>query len=120
MLLPLASAFLAFLLPAKKPGAIRALALFATGVSLLLTLYIFSQFNRQDAGYQFVFTQEWLPSFGITLKFGVDGISMTLLLLGTMLYTALLALAAGRPAEAVGIVLAILPARWISRRIALT
>jgi 4-hydroxybenzoate polyprenyltransferase len=46
--------------------------------------------------------------------------SMTWLLLGTMLYTGLLALAAGRPLEAAAIVLAIAPARWISRRIALT
>lgn len=81
VLLPLAAAFLAFLFPAKKPGAIRALAIFATGVSLLLTLYVFSQFNRQDAGYQFIKSIEWLPSLGIHLKFGVDGISMTLLLL---------------------------------------
>jgi NADH-quinone oxidoreductase subunit M len=81
VLLPLASAFLAFLLPARKPGAIRALAILATGVSLLLTLYIFSQFKRQDAGYQFVYSLEWLPSLGINLKFGLDGISMTLLLL---------------------------------------
>lgn len=81
ILLPLASAFAAFLLPAKKPGAIRALAIFATGVSLLLTLYIFSQFDRQNAGYQFVKSIEWLPSLKVNLKFGVDGISMTLLLL---------------------------------------
>ena len=81
ILLPLASAFLAFLLPAKKPGAIRALAIFATGVSLLLTLYVFSQFDRGNAGYQFVFTHEWVKALGINLKFGVDGISMTLLLL---------------------------------------
>jgi NADH-quinone oxidoreductase subunit M len=81
ILLPLASAFFAFLLPAKKPGAIRALAIFATGVSLLLTLYIFSKFDRANAGYQFVFAHEWVKSLGINLKFGVDGISMTLLLL---------------------------------------
>ncbi len=81
ILLPLASAFAAFLLPAKKPGTIRALAIFATGVSLLLTLYIFSQFDRQNAGYQFVFAREWVKPLGIHLKFGVDGISMTLLLL---------------------------------------
>jgi NADH-quinone oxidoreductase subunit M len=81
VLLPLASAFLAFLLPAKKPGAIRALAIFATGVSLLLTIYIFSQFNRQDAGYQFVFSHVWVRSLGISFKVGVDGISMALLLL---------------------------------------
>ena len=46
--------------------------------------------------------------------------SMMLLLLGTMLYTALLALAAGRPWEAAAIAAAIAPARWIARRIALT
>lgn len=46
--------------------------------------------------------------------------SMTWLLLGTMLYTSLLALAADRPLVAAGIAAAILPARWISRRIALT
>jgi len=46
--------------------------------------------------------------------------SMTFLLLGTMVYTALLALAAARPVEALGIAALIVPARWISRRIALT
>ena len=46
--------------------------------------------------------------------------SMTRLLLGTILYTALLALAANRPIEAAAIAAAIAPARWIARRIALT
>jgi len=81
ILLPLAAAFLAFLFPADKPKAIRGLAIFATGVSLLLTLYIFSQFDRTQSGYQFVKSIEWLPTWKISLKFGVDGISMTLLLL---------------------------------------
>jgi 4-hydroxybenzoate polyprenyltransferase len=46
--------------------------------------------------------------------------SMTFLLLGTMLYTALLALAAGQPLAALCIAAAIVPARRISRAIALT
>jgi len=46
--------------------------------------------------------------------------SMLHLLLGTMLYTALLTLAADRPWQALAIVLAIVPARWIARRISLT
>jgi NhaP-type Na+/H+ or K+/H+ antiporter len=45
---------------------------------------------------------------------------MMFLLLGTMLYTALLTLAAGRWPEALGIALAILLARRIARSIALT
>lgn len=46
--------------------------------------------------------------------------SMLFLLLGTMLYTALLALAAGQLWVALAIAAAIVPARWIARRIALT
>jgi 4-hydroxybenzoate polyprenyltransferase len=46
--------------------------------------------------------------------------SMTYLLLGTMLFTALLALAADRPFECLAIAACIAPARWIARRISLT
>lgn len=46
--------------------------------------------------------------------------TMMHLLLGTMLYTALLCVAAGRPWEAIAIAAAIVPARWIARRISLT
>jgi NADH-quinone oxidoreductase subunit M len=81
VLLPLIAAFVLFLFPANKPGAIRAVALFATGVSLLITLALFASFDRTQSGYQFVHSIDWLPSYGCSLKFGVDGISMTLLLL---------------------------------------
>ena len=46
--------------------------------------------------------------------------SMTALLLGTMIYTSLLCLSAGRVAESLAVAAAIVPARWISRRISLT
>ncbi len=81
VLLPLIAAFVLFLFPARKPKAIRALAIFATGVSLLITLTLFGKFDRTSGGYQFVHSIPWLPSYGCSLKFGVDGISMTLLLL---------------------------------------
>ncbi len=81
IVLPLALAFLTFIVPASKPELIRSLALFGTGVSLLIILTVFANFNRLDSGYQFVCAMEWLPSLGVKLKFGVDGISMTLMLL---------------------------------------
>src|ERR1035441_8477898 len=81
VLLPLTTAFLLFLFPANRPSAIRAMAVFATGVSLLITLVLFANFNRHESGYQFVSSISWLPTYGCSLKFGVDGISMTLLLL---------------------------------------
>ena len=80
-LLPLVAAFVLFLFPAKNAKAIRAVALFATGVSLLCILTLLWDFNRNISDYQFVFSREWLPSFKCNLKLGVDGISMTLLLL---------------------------------------
>jgi 4-hydroxybenzoate polyprenyltransferase len=46
--------------------------------------------------------------------------SMTFLLLGTMLFTALLCLAAGRPVDGLAIAACVVPARWIARRISLT
>ena len=46
--------------------------------------------------------------------------SMMFLLLGTMLYTSLLCLTAARHAEALAVLAAVLPARWIARRISLT
>lgn len=81
ILVPLGAAFLAFAVPANKPGWIRALAVSATGLSLLLALVLFAQFDRQNPDYQFVFAIPWIPALNLALKFGVDGISMTLLLL---------------------------------------
>jgi NADH-quinone oxidoreductase subunit M len=81
VLLPLASAFLLFLFPARRPKLIRGLAIGATGASLALILAVFARFDRTQAGYQFVQKIEWLPKLGISFSLGVDGISMTLLLL---------------------------------------
>jgi NADH-quinone oxidoreductase subunit M len=81
VLLPLAAAFLAFLFPANKPKAIRWLAIAATGISLALYLTLFANFDRAQAGYQFVSKMDWIPQLGVSFHLGLDGISMTLLLL---------------------------------------
>ncbi len=83
VLLPLVGAFLLFLFPANKPQTIRAFAIAVTGVSLALILTLFVNFNRADAGYQFVKSWEWFSLGGapVSLKLGVDGISIVLLLL---------------------------------------
>jgi len=81
VLLPLAAAFLAFLFPADKPKAIRWLAIAATGISLALYLTLFANFDRTQAGYQFVSKIDWIPQLGVSFHLGMDGISMTLLLL---------------------------------------
>jgi UbiA prenyltransferase family len=77
------------------------------GVATLLALVPMSLFCRR---------MSHIPSWD---QRAIRG-SMMYLLLGTMLYTALLALAAGAIFPAMGIAACIAPARWIARRISLT
>jgi len=60
----------------------------ALGISLLvlaLGVYLWTQFNPAEAGYQFVETASWLPGLDIQYRMGVDGISLFLILLTLVL-----------------------------------
>jgi len=52
---------------------------------LAISFYIFRVFNTSQAGYQFVEQFNWIPQFGITYHLGVDGISLVLVVLTTIL-----------------------------------
>ncbi len=64
---------------AKAVGLLTSLATFA--LSLLLLFY----FDKQNEAYQFVEQRFWLSAFGIHYAIGLDGISLTLILLSTFL-----------------------------------
>ena len=61
-------------------------------IDLLLSLAVYLQYLLQHmSGYQFVEKYEWLPRLGISLHFGVDGISAPLVLLtGVVMFTGVL------------------------------
>ena len=50
-----------------------------------LAFYLWSQFSLVEPGMQFVERMEWMPTFGIDYAVGVDGISLLLVLLTTLL-----------------------------------
>ena len=52
---------------------------------LALSFYLFAAFDSSRAGYQFVEQYPWIPQFGISYHLGVDGISLLLVLLTTIL-----------------------------------
>ena len=54
-------------------------------IPLALSLYLFAAFQTGVAGYQFVERYAWIPQFGISYHLGVDGISLFLVLLTTIL-----------------------------------
>ena len=54
-------------------------------IPLAISLYIFAAFDPHSGAYQFVEHYDWIPQFGISYHVGVDGISLFLLLLTTIL-----------------------------------
>jgi NADH-quinone oxidoreductase subunit M len=63
---------------------IRAIALWTTVVTFLVSLLIWAGFNTGEPGFQMVEKREWLGS-GISYHMGVDGISMLFVILTTFL-----------------------------------
>ncbi|OWU83645.1 NADH-quinone oxidoreductase chain 13 [Oceanicola sp. 22II-s10i] len=58
-------------------------ALIATTLTFIVSLFILSGFNPEDTGFQFVEEREWL--LGLKYKMGVDGISVLFVLLTTFI-----------------------------------
>ena len=83
--LPLAGAVLIALGPREKPGLLRGIALTTSVVTFLLSLGLLTNFVAGEGGFQLVETRPWVPGLGITYRVGIDGISLFLVLLSTLL-----------------------------------
>src|SRR5262245_28823127 len=64
-------------------------------VPLALSFYLFAAFDAHSAEYQFVEQYPWIPQFGISYHLGVDGISLLLVVLTTILISLSLFYSAG-------------------------
>jgi NADH-quinone oxidoreductase subunit M len=88
---PMAAALIILMMPAQRKTEVRATALAAATFALLLSLWVYFTYDKGLAGYQFVEHYTWLPALGISLKFGVDGMSAPLVLLtGVVMFTGVL------------------------------
>ena len=56
-----------------------------TLINAALAIYLWNQFGLIETGLQFVERVAWMPTFGIEYAVGVDGISLLLVLLTTIL-----------------------------------
>jgi NADH-quinone oxidoreductase subunit M len=85
--LPLAGALLILFIRDEGDSArrnIRAVTLWTTVLTFLVSLFIWTGFDNSNPGFQFVEKTEWLDS-GISYHMGVDGISMLFVILTTFL-----------------------------------
>ncbi|MEX2454332.1 MAG: NADH-quinone oxidoreductase subunit M, partial [Rhodospirillaceae bacterium] len=60
-------------------------ALWASGITFVLSVLMVSMFETGTADFQFVEKVTWIPSLGISYHMGVDGISVLFVLLSTFL-----------------------------------
>jgi NADH-quinone oxidoreductase subunit M len=83
--LPLAGALLMLVFMRGRPNAYRTMALVTTIFTFALSIYIATQFRTGTADFQFVEDVPWIASLGVSYHVGIDGISLLLVLLTTLL-----------------------------------
>lgn len=63
----------------------KAVGLLTSLATLALSLILLAKFDFHQAAYQFVERQPWMMAYGITYYLGIDGISLSLVLLSSLL-----------------------------------
>jgi len=85
LFIPLAGFFFALFLPRRSPEASRRFALAVSLVAFVVSLGLLMQFDRNAGGEQFVLDAPWIASPRIHFAISVNGVSLWLVLLSTLL-----------------------------------
>ena len=78
---PLLGAVLIAALPSRSAALARPIALIASVGTLAVVVAMALQFQVGGPRYQFVSSYQWIPQFGVSLSFGVDGIGLAMVAL---------------------------------------
>src|SRR5258706_10487631 len=84
-LLPLVGAVALLFVPKEKPQLVRLIAAIASGAALLASLWLWANYNSGTSDFQFIEKFAWIPTFNIQYFMGVDGLSLVLVILTTLL-----------------------------------
>jgi len=82
---PAAGAFLILFYRPEHIRSIRAFALIISFLTFAFSLHLMWHFDRGSSDFQFMVNAPWIDSLGISYSMGVDGISLFLVLLTTVL-----------------------------------
>ena len=89
--IPIVAALIMLMVPAQRKNEVRAIALASATLALILSAWVYFTYDQAAGGYQFIERYDWLPALGISLYFGVDGMSTPLVLLtGVVMFTGVL------------------------------
>jgi NADH-quinone oxidoreductase subunit M len=82
---PVLGALIIWMLPSDQPRVIRWTALLVTLVPLGIAIYLWRIFDPNQAGFQFTEQYRWYDAINSSFHIGVDGLSLTMVLLTTLL-----------------------------------
>ena len=85
LFLPTAAAAVIFFLPNNKEKLIKWTAFLFSLLPLLFTVLLWTGFNADQPGFQYQEQVAWFPSIASTYHLGIDGISLPMVLLTTLL-----------------------------------
>ena len=83
--IPLLGMVAVLLLPRESDELVKRVTLFFTLIPLALAVALFISYDRAAAGTQYVVNVPWIEAFNIQYHIGIDGLSVTLLLLTALL-----------------------------------
>ena len=82
---PLAGLLVLLFIPSRQKELIKVWANLASFAGFLISLPLVSRFDKGVAGFQFVERANWIPSLGAQYLIGIDGISLLLIMLTTVI-----------------------------------
>ncbi len=85
LFLPTLAALIVLVLPREEIRLIRGIALAASCIPLALALFAWIRFDPNQGGFQFQEQLAWYPAINSTYHLGIDGISLSMVLLTTLL-----------------------------------
>ena len=82
---PLAGAFILLFVPGSRRGAVKLTANLVAGLEFLAAVWILTGFNSSTGDMQLVERADWIKAFRVQYLMGIDGISLLLILLTSLL-----------------------------------
>lgn len=85
--MPIIGAIVVYLAGYAGDKVSKALTILISAATIAVTLFIVLTFNWSIQGFQLVETHDWAKDFGMTYVVGIDGISLPLLIISSLLTT---------------------------------
>lgn len=85
LFIPLLAALVMMLLPAENGKLHRMVAAGGTVAAFLVSLFLWFGFDQTNGSFQFLIDQTWIPSIDAGFRFGLDGMSLLLVMLTTLI-----------------------------------